>query len=310
MNSDLLHSINPVPAGTVAAHSDASDELLADILRSPHPSPRNRRRVGTLTAVAASVLVVGAGSAFAIGAFGSPRHESLTYCSIPGQGGPLDIAGPTGDPVENCRIAWQHATGGPAPALVAYQHSSGRVEVYPADEPAPDGYQRLTAGEQQDPELIELNEALGDFVDGLPVSCLDQAGARAKAEQVVARSGVTGWPVVVATTAGSYGPGTRLCWLAGASPADHSVHLEAVPSVPSDDTETRKIAASLRPSLTQCWSTQTAQARVQQAITASDFPDDAKKTFTVRQVDTAGSPCTTVHVTSGGTLTFTLRGRG
>jgi hypothetical protein len=308
MNDHLLRMINPVP--TVAPDTDPGtrDALMREIVTARPASTRTRRRVLTASAVGGSVLALGAGTAFALGAFGSPTHEALTYCSLPGNGGLVDVAGPTGDPVENCRYAWQHATGEDAPVLVAYQHSSGRVEVYPADQPAPEGYQRLTSGTQQDSDLIALNEGFSDYVSGLAASCLNEPQARAKAASIIARSGVTGWPVSAEASPGTYPAGTTLCWQAAANANDHTVHVGAAPADPAATDKVDAIAAALRPSLTDCWSMQTAAARVEQAIANSSFTADEKRTFAVRQVSEPGASCTTVHVNAGGTLTFTLRG--
>lgn len=315
MDPNLLRTINPVPANAATLDPDIREALLREILE-PDPvldrtgagSKRTPRRVAALAAVCTSVLVLGAGTAYAMGAFRSPRHEALTYCAVPGQPAPIDVAGPTGDPVENCRIAWRQETGEQPPPLAAFQDSSGRVVVRVAAEPAPEGSKSLGGGNTQDPELIVLDEALIDYVDGLTASCLNEQQARSKAASVIDRTGISGWPVAAASAPGDYPDGTPLCWYASADPDDHSVRVEASPADPAARARIEPIADALRPSLTECWTKQTAAKRVQRAIDDSDFPSSAKRTFVVRQVPQTGTGCATVHLNAAGTLTFTIRG--
>jgi len=281
---------------------------MREILTTRPAVTRTRHRVLTASVAGASMLAIGTGTAFALGVFAPPTHQDLTYCSVPGRSDLVQVAGPSGDPVENCRPAWQHATGEQAPPLIAYQDSHGLVEVYPADQPVPDGYRRLAGGIQQDPELIALDEGFTDYVDGLEASCLDESQARAKAASVITRAGISGWPVAAASTSATYPAGTTLCWQAAANANDHSVHVGAAPADPTASEKVKSIVDALRSSLTNCWSRQTAATQVQQAIANSQFTAEDRRTFTVRQVDEPGAACTTVHVNSGGTLVFTLRG--
>jgi hypothetical protein len=231
----------------------------------------------------------------------SPKLEQLTYCMVPT--GTMDVDGPTGDPVVNCTAVWPTR----APALVAYQNSFGGVEVYARDADVPPDRTRLPSGVVQDPVLIELDEALQDSVDGMFASCLTKQQALVKARQVLDELRVHDWPVVLADPSPDSYPSP--CWVAAGKPSEHTVTVGAGPNIAQNEVPYyEKMVAPLRASVHGCWTRAEALSQVHRTIDGSDFPAEARAGFAIRQVDDPSATCTTVHVTGGGNVVFTLRG--
>lgn len=304
----LVQQMAPA-SDNVASHLSArtAHELARTIVAAEPRAPRRRRRALKVSAAGLGLALAAAGTAAAVQALQSPKLQGQAWCNVPGEGA-TDVIGPTGDPVADCATWWRHRLGTEPPALRAYQDLSSQIQVVPADQPVPDGWRALPGGVVQDPEQFQLNEALLDSVGGLYARCFDQAGATAKARELVTASGFQDWPVRVdAASVGQWPAGH--CWAAGASPRTHEVVVQAVPPVDEGFTpQWWQLARQLRQSLTQCWSMQTALARVQDAIARSGLPAEAQRLTEVRQIPTTGARCTSVHLGGGGSAVITLRG--
>ena len=76
----------------------------------------------------------------------------------------------------DCALQWQRDLGTIPPPLLAYDNGSGGVTVLPRDIKPPAGYERLP-GRSQDVALIQLQQSLDDYVNGLNSRCLDSTAA-------------------------------------------------------------------------------------------------------------------------------------
>lgn len=305
----LVQLIEPA-TDHLAGHllAGTAHELTQAIVAAEPPRRRWRRRVLKVSAAGLGLALAAAGTAAAVQALQSPAQQVQTFCNVPGEG-PTDIIGPTGDPVSDCSTWWRHRLGTEPPALSAYQDTHSQIQVVPADQVVPGGWRALPGGVVQDPEQLQLNEALGDAVGGLLARCFDQPAAAAKARELVTASDFHGWPVSIDNASLKQNPAPN-CWAAFANPRTHQVIVSAVPPLKDGFVpQWWQLAESLRGSLTQCWSMQTALVRVHDAIARSGFSAaEARAGVEVRQVPTPGAHCTTVHMGGGGSVILTLRG--
>jgi len=244
----------------------------------------------------------------------SPKTQAQTFCPDPRDMQLIDVEGPTGNPVTNCQYYWRSLSKQTPPAMLAYQDQYSKVVVYPVGAERPSGLTPLPPGEVQDPELIVLDEYLGDRLNGLESACLTKAQAVAKAEGIVKRLGFENWPVqehepLPGVSYPSPSPEDNNCWGGAVAPRDHSIRLSGSPdpstgSIPAYN----QLIAVLRLAYHgSCWDRATALQQVHKAIADSSFPADAKAGFEVLALD-APVKCTNVTVTGGGNVIFTLRG--
>ena len=81
----------------------------------------------------------------------------------------------------------------------AYDNGLGGVTVIPRSAKPQAGWKRLVSG--QDVDLIQLQDSLDDYVNGLNSSCLGSAAATSLAESKLAQFGFTGWTVALRSSA-------------------------------------------------------------------------------------------------------------
>src|SRR5438874_6654799 len=94
-------------------------------------------------------------------------------------------------------------TGNPSAAADRVRQHSGGVTVLPRSEKPPAGWRTLRS---QNVALIELQESLDDYLNGLNSSCFTASAATAFTRQQLARLGFVGWTIDVRSPQGSASP--------------------------------------------------------------------------------------------------------
>lgn len=195
---DALRGVRPrTDEPDPALVADERNRLMAVIARehttdadppvpSPAPRPDRRRRWLVPAIVVASAATAAAGWSVL-----RPDAETSTAVAC----GDSIVSASTGDPVADCAALWRREKGTEPPPLVAYVTPGGGVQVLPADEDPPDGFQPLERSFRQDASVIELEAELGDISRGLPSGCLSEAEARRIVSAQLRRLGFTGWTV-------------------------------------------------------------------------------------------------------------------
>src|SRR5436190_125395 len=170
--------------------SSASTPLPTPTSRGARPA-RRRRRSPILLAAAIVVLSV---TAVAWALVASSALDTVSaQCEI--QGSSSVIPSASGHPVADCAAQWQRDTGSPAPPLAAYDNGHGGITVLPADETPPSGFTPLPTGETQNVSMVEMQQWLDDYVDGLNSGCYDTATAVKMTQQELAQLGLGNWTV-------------------------------------------------------------------------------------------------------------------
>jgi hypothetical protein len=330
-STDSLQRLSPVSDTDAAAVFGVAgrDELLDGLTSLPfgsrgheRRSPRRRRRPLVLA------LVVVAAAATAAGAWavlhGSPAQETTSVqCLI--RGSDAIIPSTSGDPAHDCAVDFRREFGTAAPALAAYDNGHGGVTVIPRSATPQAGWKRLVSG--QDVDLIQLQDSLDDFLNGLNSSCLGSAAATSLTQAKLAEFGFTGWTVTLrgADSGGSAPPppsgsgsvkkaptvkaGASTCWnMDIVDPSTQSVTLMPT-GVPSGlpQTSFEKLAAKLRPLTQTCESLPSAVAAVR-AAAASLGLQESNRTYDLNAVTDNSMRCASIYETEGGTTFITIRG--
>ena len=273
-----------------------------------------RRRLVLAVAILALVAIATAATWVALGK-GPARETTSVECVI--KGVDTIIPSTSGDPARDCTVEWKRELGS-APPLVAYDNALGGVTVLPRSATPPAGWRTIHS---QDVALIELQNSLDDFVNGLNSSCLGNAAATNLTKSKLAQFGFTGWTVSSrdASSPGTAPPaqaGTRTapgvksdgstCWNGDVvDPSTRSVTLIAS-SDQSGGTPTR-LADKLRPITQSCESLPAAVTSVRAA--ASDLGlSESAKTYELNAVEDSSLRCASVYETVGGTIFLTVRG--
>jgi hypothetical protein len=298
-SNDSLRLLAPVSDADAAALFGVAgrEELLGSITAQPfgrgaRPRPVRRHRRRPLALVLA-VVAAAALAAAAWAVLGSSAHETTSVeCVFAGSD--TIIPSVSGDPADDCAVAWQNEFGTVPPPLAAYDNSHGGVSVLPRSTKPPSGWKALPSG--QDVALIQLQESLDDYIAGLDSGCLDAKAATALAETKLARLGFTGWTVTVRPAQGG-----RLCLSADiVDPATRTVTLLPVSTPVRPDTAFQKLADRLRPTSQRCESLPVAVARVRAAAQGLTYQLDTVTDNSLR--------CAEIYETVGGTIFLTVRG--
>jgi hypothetical protein len=247
--------------------------------------------------LALAVLVVAATAAtWAVTRSGPARETTSVQCLI--RGSDAIIPSTSGDPAHDCAIEWGRDYGSAPPPLVAYDNGLGGVTVIPRSQTPPTGWKQL---QSQDVALIELQDSLDDYVNGLNSSCLDATAATALARAKLAHFGFAGWTVKVRNE-GSCTDGDVV------DPASQTVTLIAsASSRTGPETTFQKLADKLRPLTKSCQSLSAAVASVRSAATSLGLSESAR-TYELDAVTDNSLPCASIYETVGGTIFLTLRG--
>jgi hypothetical protein len=331
-STDSLRRLAPVSDADAAAVFGVAgrDELLDGLTSLPsgsrgheRRSPRRRRRPLVLA------LVVVAAAATAAGAWavlhGSPARETTSVqCLI--RGSDAIIPSTSGDPAHDCAVDFRREFGTAAPPLAAYDNGHGGVTVIPRSVKPQADWKRLVSG--QDVDLIQLQDSLDDYVNGLNSSCLGSAAATSLAQAKVAEFGFTGWTVTVRGSEASSTnrpipvtvpdgkkaapteslSGTRTC-VAGdiVDPSDQNVTLIPTSVATGSATSFEKLAAKLRPLTQNCESLPSAVAAVRAAAGSLGL-QESNRTYDLNAVTDNSMRCASIYETEGGTTFITVRG--
>ena len=295
----LLQCIIAEPAAGTP-RSRALTRRVRIIATRPHTDGRARRRRRVPLVVAAAVAIAAA-TAAGWTVFGrSPGTTTTVQCEINGADTVIDSI--TGHPVTDCAAAWQRETGQPAPTLLPYEASTGEIVVLPSAEVPPAGYQLLPPGSGQDPRLIQLQEALSDYVDGLPAGCYRDPAAITKTQAVLSGLGLAGWTVSVSSPADGE---TSCAAYELTDVAVRQVELGSQPPAPPD-AKYVQLAVLIRQD-GRCQPLTVAAARVRADARQLGL-DEATNQVEINEITEPTAPCTSIYETVGGTITITLRG--
>jgi hypothetical protein len=252
------------------------------------------------------------------------------FCA--GQNGKLAVIDATsGNPAADCAAEWQRERGAPAPPLVAYANTEGGVTVLPRSENPPAGWRTLRS---QDVALIELQESLDDYLNGLNSSCFSSPQATAFTRQQLARLGFVGWTVNIRsipastssntpTATAAAGSGSRpaptmsaagpICTGSGlVDPTTTTVTLISGPTGnPPPNWVPGRLATSLRPLAESCLSLSAMRSAVEQKASQlgwSPQPPLTRTSYVLNAIQDNKLRCTSLYQTVEGTINFILRG--
>jgi hypothetical protein len=312
------------------AGSSGREALLEEIMLMSTDQPRTSRgRLRTVLVAAISILVVGgtAAASWAI-ANGSTRDTISIQCEIAGHDTIIPSA--SGNAVQDCAAQWKRDTGASAPKLVAYDNGHGGITVEPADQPPPSGATKLPSGSTQNVTLVDLQESLDDYLNGLNSGCYTNSTAADIAQRNLTALGLASWKVIeapasdFAATAATQAPGpasssgpatseqspsnqsSRCVATAILDPVARTVSLRALSGPPNTRAAFEKLAAKLS-AFTGCVPLNVAAQQVRAAATQLGL-SEAKREYQVTEVAQASATCTTIHETVGGAIFITLRG--
>jgi hypothetical protein len=332
---ESLYRLAPVSdAQAVGAFGDTGrEELLAGVTDLPHGDrarvrhARYRRRRLVL-AVAALALVVTATAATWVIVRSDSAHDTTSVQCLIGSSDAV-IPSTSGNPARDCAVDYRREFGTAAPRLVAYDNGLGGVTVIPRGQKPQADWKRLVSG--QDVDLIQLQNSLDDYVNGLNSSCMDSAAATSFVEARLAQFSFTGWTVAIrqpaSSSAGPSSPtvtpgkktapalsttGTRTC-VGGAlvDPTTESVTLFSSPVATGPKTVFEKLAAKLQPVTQSCESLPAAVASVRATASSlglSQAPPEAVQTYDLNTVTDNSMRCASIYETVGGTIFLTVRG--
>jgi hypothetical protein len=331
---ELLSRIAPVSDEAAADlfGTAGRERLLEAIMRlSPRPGRPARRRVRRPLVLAVAVLVaIGTATvAWALTRSGA-RDTTSIDCVIAGVDSGIDAT--SGNPAADCAAEWRRERGTPAPPLVAYANSYGGVTVLPRSTKPPAGWRTLHS---QNVALIELQESLDDYLNGLNSTCFTNARATAFTRQQLNRLGFAGWTVNIRSipdstssnntaTVTSAGSGARtapamstagpICTGSGlVDPTTATVTLISGPTGgnPPPNWLPGRLATSLRPLTRTCLSLPAARDAVEQEASQLGLSPSPPLTRTSYDLNTIGDDklrCTTLYQTVEGGINLILRG--
>lgn len=327
---DSLQRLAPISdseAATVfgiAAH----ERLLADVTelslgRGARPRLAQRRRRLVLAAVALALAATATAATWVI--VGSPARETTSVQCLIGQSDAV-IPSTSGNPAHDCAVDYRRESGNAPPQLAAYDNGLGGVTVIPRSTTPQAGWKRLVSG--QDVDLIQLQDSLDDYINGLNSSCLGSGAATRLVQSRLTQFGFTGWTVALRGPAppstnlptpkakpgapkaapGESTTGTRTC-VAGdiVDPTTQSVTLIPTAVATGRATTFETLAGKLRPLTKSCMSLPAAVASVRAAATGLGLSESAR-TYELNAVTDNSLHCASIYETVGGTIFLTVRG--
>jgi hypothetical protein len=306
---DSLRRLAPVSDSDAAAAFGGAgrEELLAELThlaygRGAAPRPRIRRQRRLVLAVAAIAVTAIATAATWVVLSKAPARETTSVQCLIGSSDAI-IPSTSGNPAHDCAVDYRREFGTAAPRLVAYDNGLGGVTVIPHGQRPQAGWKRIVSG--QDVDLIQLQDSLDDYVNGLNSSCFDTNAATSFTQARLAQFGFTGWTVSVRRSGST---GTKTC-VGGAlvDPATESVTLGSSPVDTGPRTAFEKLAAKLRPVTRSCESLPAAVSRVRATASTLGLSESARG-YDLNTVTDNSLRCSSIYETVGGTIFLTVRG--
>ena len=308
---ELLSQIAPLSDEEAAALFGPAgrERLLEAITRlSPAAPPRSARRKvrhPLVLAFAVLVAIATATVAWAITRGGASETTSVE-CVIAGTDTVIDAT--SGNPAADCAAEWQRELGTPPPPLTAYANTSGGVTVLPRSQKPPAGWRTLRS---QNVALIELQESLDDYLNGLNSTCLNAPAATAFTRQQLHRLGFVGWTVDVRSF--SQGSASPICTGSGiVDPTTATVGLiSGSLGNPPRNWLPGRLATRLRPLTKTCLTLPAMRSAVEQKASQlglSPEPPATKTSYVLHTSQNDTLRCTSLYETVGGTVNLILRG--
>ena len=328
---DSLRDLAPVSDIQAAETFGAAgrEELLDDVTREPggrgaRHRPARRRRL--VLAVAVLIAAATATTAWAV-LRGSAAHETTSVQCLIGSSDAI-IPSTSGNPAHDCAVDYRREFGTAAPQLAAYDNGRGGVTVIPRSAKPQAHWTRLVSG--QDVDLIQLQDSLDDYINGLNSSCQGSAAATSLTESKLAQFGFAGWTVAVrnagssattlptptvTTPAGGAKSapsestsGTQTC-VGGAlvDPTTESVTLGSSPVATGPKTVFEKLAVKLQPVTKSCKSLPAAVSSVRATASSLGLSESARG-YDLNTVTDNSMRCASIYETVGGTIFLTVRG--
>jgi hypothetical protein len=314
-------------ADAVEVFAAGHDTLLDDLTRMPfgrsaRPRLVPRRRRLVLAAVALALIAIATAATWVI--VGSPARETTSVQCLIGQSDAV-IPSTSGNPAHDCAVDYRREFGTAAPQLAAYDNGQGGVTVIPRNAKPQADWTRLVSG--QDVDLIQLQDSLDDYINGLTSSCLGSTAATSLADSKLALFGFTGWTVAMRSNGSSptnapapkakpggpqAAPGEsttdmRTCVAADiVDPVAQKVTLIPV-GVSTKQTTFETLAAKLRP-LTQSCESLPAAVRAVRAEANDLGLSESARTYELNAVTDNSLRCASIYETVGGTIFLTIRG--
>lgn len=309
-----LHQSNPI--GEVPAYSAADRIALLDrtVAQAPHRARRNRgRRMATVTAMGATVLVAGGAVAWAV--WRQPAEAALQVGCAVGMdraqfdqlGTPTSILGHSmGDPLADCAAEYERIEG-TVPPLTAYETGDSYVAVVPTEWTVPQHWRALPGSFRTDPRRLELEQRLGDIVDGPTSACrtADQAEVLVRAD--LKDLGLETWTVGRLSQASRAGRDDwcAVAWVDETRP--NAVVLQGTEgAVFADDAQFRSLVRDLRADISQgCVPLPEASRLAREAVRSLGSAANGAKISTIAD---SAARCSRVDVIVGGRVSVTVRG--
>jgi hypothetical protein len=305
---DSLQRLSPVSDEDAAAtFGPGREELLAGVTdqafgRRRRGGQKTRSRRPLVLALAVVAAAATAAGAWAVLHRSGAQETTSVQCLI----GSSDAVIPStsGDPAHDCAVDYKREFGTAAPRLVAYDNGLGGVTVIPHSQKPQEGWKRLVSG--QDVDLIQLQDSLDDYVNGLNSSCFGTAAATSFTQARLAQFGFTGWTVSVRNPGSS--SGAQTC-VGGAlvDPTTESVTLGSNPVATGPKTVFEKLAVKLQPVTKGCESLPAAIASVRATASSLGLTESATG-YDLNTVTDNSMRCTSIYETVGGTIFLTIRG--
>jgi hypothetical protein len=327
---DSLRRLAPVSdADAVAVFSAGGrEELLEGVTRLPfgrgaRPRRHTRRRRLVLAFAVVAIAATATAATWVVLSRAPARETTSVQCLI-GNSDAI-IPSTSGNPARDCAVDYRREFGTSAPRLVAYDNGLGGVTVIPRSAKPRAGWKRLVSG--QDVDLIQLQDSLDDYINGLNSGCLDRTAATSLAESKLAQFGFTGWTVLVRgsgpsatnlptpktepgkkATPTESASGTKTCVASDlVDPATESVTLTPGPVTTGPSTVFEKLAAKLRPVTQRCQSLPVAVESLRAAASSLGLSESATG-YDLNTVTDNSMRCSSIYETVGGTIFLTVRG--
>jgi hypothetical protein len=167
---------------------------------------------------------------------------------------------------------------------------------------APSGWTLLPDEATQNVAMVQMQQWLDDFVDGLKSGCFDNATAVQMTERALQRVGMTSWTVEPAPS------DTGTCVDTGIlDPTSETVQLRALDGPADPAAAYERLAVKLREIAEDCGSLDATARQVRAAAAELGLSEEVRE-YQVTEIRDVAARCTTIYENVGGTIFIILRG--